>query len=1630
MRTHRRFLSGALATVMALSLAAPATAADSSKGTASPKDQERGSISTTLRLDYAQKMEELKERQVTLSLMRDNQALGSVKLGSGEVDQGLNQYGVTYSARNQDGGDLGGGEWPDYLDVTISDLPKGNYTLKLTGEGYVPYSQSVTLKDYSQAIVVGTGDETFGLGDVNGDKVINEADKNLMAGALGKVDSASLKQFDLNGDQVIDIVDLAYVSRQNHAEGKAEVFDTVMLAPKVDFSEVKNVTNGDIRDLFLDNGQAVTFQSGGQNLEIPLNLMDTPQLSSIEIVTPEGQGAIQRGSIFVTDEDNQVTEYPFDNTLPVGIHALSPREGSNVITIDLGNRVPVKKVTVSVTQSNGGYVVVDTIKFLKDIVPENPVSPIPNQVRSVQVTEGDGQISLSWSQVPNVMGYKVTYWPENTGVKGEVRTSTTTAVVKELKNLTTYVFTVTPVSDGWEGQPSAPVKATPQPAKAPDAPDMVRVKAGEGELSVSWNKSKSATSYEVYYTDVKDAPIGSYQQAGGALSATSTTIQNLTNGTPYYLYVVAVNTMGKSAPSKIATGTPVAVDYKEPLGLPKDLTRITRDQVESITLNDPENYSRTKSTMPFTTDYLMDNNYRTNWTSESYGDGNYSRSKQIIYTFKEPVDMGYVVYVPRADGYEDSMRLYGVTVWCKGDDLKGAGTKLVTMDGKNQTPIQGKMGNGKDGYFVVLPFPPTEDIVKIAIDIEQTNYGAVGLSEVIFYQYDPSKALDAQIDKLFVDEAHTKLASGVTQEQITALTQALQGNEGYYFYPDTMKDELKLASELVTGPSSGVVLSGIQSRSSGADAAKYQQGGSDLQPLGVAASAGQQITVYAQGIPQGETVTLWATQTYAEAATWQVSMGKLQNGRNVLTVPKIGSQTTPRGGSLYITYGGTNPEQITLHTRRATDIPVLELSGWYQLDESARQAKIDDYVKELANYAATIPAANKTSNALNVTEISMPTVLLSVPATAVMDSTSKGGEADQCQTLYRNVEAWEQLMHIAKVTQGIDKTYGSNDMTSRQNVRYMQMFAGAFMYAAGSHIGVEYSSCGGLVNGKPVAGSGTGSLFGWGIAHEIGHNMDKLGKAECTNNIYALMAQTFDNQNNTGISRLESSNKYPEIFEKVAKGNPGASNDVFIQLGMYWQLHLAYDGKLGERNGPLDFYNRFFKVWKEGKQFTADDSYEDKVALVASYVADRNLTDFFTRWGMELSKTTKDKLAQYPKETRAIWYLSDASRRDRLNQAANGAGTVTANVQKQGDHQVVVNLQSTLTAGTLQGYEIRRNDIPVGFTTGSSFTDEIGSVNNMSFTYTVQAYDTLGNPIGGAVKAGEIRVAYDKTVDPDTYDLSRTDDTVTITMKNGAVPVSGIKLTGAGALAGQGAYTVSVTEKDKTVTAKSGDYSKNEAVNDTSSYLAYFNKPEADSNDTRIWVYDVETLVMTNVPENAQVELISYAGDDVAFAQGGAVGVLEKDYRYGTGTEDVIRAGTLVITGTYRGDPVYNTLRIKGEFATTTVTENGEQEITSVQRYLDGYALFFAEIPKDGQVSDISDGIFIFVPNVQKEAELQGEHSHCTVNNLLPTRMMVEFYRTDDPNSAEKLRLTASTSWIYSPGGDELPTIALKGGNP
>ena len=206
---------------------------------------------------------------------------------------------------------------------------------------------------------------------------------------------------------------------------------------------------------------------------------------------------------------------------------------------------------------------------------------------------------------------------------------------------------------------------------------------------------------------------------------------------------------------------------------------------------------------------------------------------------------------------------------------------------------------------------------------------------------------------------------------------------------------------------------------------------------------------------------------------------------------------------------------------------------------------------------------------------------------------------------------------------------------------------------------------------------------------------------------------------------------------------------------------------------------------------------------------------------------------------------------------------------------------------------------------------------------------------------------------------------------------------------------------------------------DSSGGIAYFAKP-GTSGDSRIWTYDVHALRVTGLPAGASVELLDYPGDRVDFYEGASVGKLAQALHYDGGE---VPAGTVVIVGTYRGDPVYNTVEVQARYNTTAEAQE-ENGVTSMERAVNGYALLYAEIPADGAVSDTADGFWVFVPDWEAEKALNTE-SGVTADD--PTEFRVVLYRTDTPDSSASRRVTSETLWTSFPQTDELPQIVLTG---
>lgn len=955
-------------------------------------EQSTGSIALTLNFGLPQRVEEVRDRDIQLTLTgNDKNITVSLKDGSATGADGLS---VSVEARNTQGVPLTTEQQMGAYGAVISGLPKGTYTLKLEGKGYAACSTRVTLADYSQHVLMSTANGTFSLGDVTGDGVVNAADRNALDEQLGK--TGQLDVYDLNGDGVVDITDLSYVNKMMGVTGKPEVTDTsAIVSAEVDQDSV-TVTGGSVSDLFNDSETTVTLKpaEGKEELSIPITLEKPTEMSEISITSPSTDGAVQAGTALVVyEEDGQekTMTVSFDSTAPDGTYAISRVAGQSVVTINLGQKVAVKKVTITVTKVEGQtgdkpqFATVTQIEFLKDIVSDN--TPADTQVKNVTAVAGDGEVSLSWQAVNNVTGYTVKYGTAKDSLTQSVAVSTNKATVSGLKNNQTYYFQVVATNGDWTGVPSEVISAVPQPASAPGAPSNLVVEKADTALRLSWGSTKDATYYQVYYRVQGEAE---FQAWGGNITATNAVITGLTNGTTYEVAVKAGNSKGLGPYSAPATGTPNKEGYELP-ALPAD-GRIDNGEITSIVMKDPGNVNRNLCPNFDVTTHLTDNDPNTYWIAATY-----TQPSEITYTFRTTHDMNYLLVVPYLDAaYKNRIANYTVTL--NGED----GQELATYyrDGVNVT--------GSNYY--ILSFPETKGVKSLTLALgEKTGGPRVSMSEIAFYD---SENLVSGIADLFTDGTFTQLKGTVQQEQITALKDRLSALSSFYLDLAQLKDELNLARALLDqdGDALGLVKNDFQSRSGSASEDQAAgQTASDLQPLGITAQAGATVAIYAE-LPDDATVYVVPTQYYGESGVWKGTPVALKNGRNYITVQKIGSLSDTRGGMLYLTYGGSDPQDIQLQVRvlsNAWEMPVLELSNWYSMGESARKDAIRAYVQTLSAYVGGLSSSGLTTNIRNATEISTPSVLLSLPADQVLAGL-KGVDNDEeamVNAMYQNVLA-------------------------------------------------------------------------------------------------------------------------------------------------------------------------------------------------------------------------------------------------------------------------------------------------------------------------------------------------------------------------------------------------------------------------------------------------------------------------------------------------------------------------------------------------------------------------------------------------------------------------------------------------
>jgi len=184
-------------------------------------------------------------------------------------------------------------------------------------------------------------------------------------------------------------------------------------------------------------------------------------------------------------------------------------------------------------------------------IPTAPAAPT-----GLSAVGGSGQVNLAWTASSTATTYNILR-----GASSGAETLLTPAVAStsytdsSVTNGTTYFYEVTAVNSGGTSGDSNEASATPAATVTiPSAPTGLSAAAGNAQISLTWTASSGATTYNV----LRGTSSGGETPLVAGVVSPSYTDTSVINGTTYFYKVAAVNSLGSSANSNEASGTPVA----------------------------------------------------------------------------------------------------------------------------------------------------------------------------------------------------------------------------------------------------------------------------------------------------------------------------------------------------------------------------------------------------------------------------------------------------------------------------------------------------------------------------------------------------------------------------------------------------------------------------------------------------------------------------------------------------------------------------------------------------------------------------------------------------------------------------------------------------------------------------------------------------------------------------------------------------------------------------------------------------------------------------------------------------------------------------------------------------------------
>ncbi|MDE6088021.1 MAG: M60 family metallopeptidase [Oscillospiraceae bacterium] len=1447
---------------------------------------------------------------------------------------------------------------------------------------------------------------------------------------------------------------------------------------------------------------------------------------------------------------------------------------SGGIKVDLGSKIAVKKVTIKITalqQQEGetSLVKIATTQFVNDMasrIPEPDLS-IP-QILKDETKVGNAEFTISWEPQTNVTGYFIEVKNGNDTVVTRTTTGTTILIKedKKIKNYVNYTVRVRSTNGSWASDYGDAVKVMPLATSKPDRPDYTSATGNYKSVTVKWKDMDDTEFYNVYY---RKRNSGEEYTKIPNIKGTSYTITGLENVVEYEICVSGENRIGEgrmSDPCAAKTTDTLALPNYQMYGLlnrDEETGKISGNHIVNAVMNGNPNGVMLDS--PLDQEEKIDevtgeislvqtvdeNGNKTAWGTldndgrSCYNVPNNTRDNYgLVYTFDQAYKMDTFRFVL---GYNTTG--IGVSYYDKNSE-KWVGASYSFKQFVN---------NNKYYREIRLNTPIETDQIKFTFSDSGDAQGVV-IREIAFYYYDE---LQESIMNLYEDDLHLTVKKDVTLEDVAEFREKLKTPDNGQLNPNkaSLERELDAIEQILKLGSAISDVISVHKEITTNDVGRGFSGINAWQPLGVALGEGEDITVYvgvtgkSRGANVSDKLKLVVTQYHSQSngvvltTTEDISGNGLKVGANTIKITSTSVNTNAElGGAVYIQYKGSPTEAANYCVRVSggTKIPVLDL--YKVTDETERLNRMKTYIKDLEDHKKKLQELHEAhqNEEMNLeykqktciagaSDILLDTMMLSLPAEQLLAGAKGSSVEEKAENALKSMDSIEQMMYLFYQHKGLSNASGVAQINQiprgHLNIRYQTMFSGAFMYASGNHIGIEWGSVGGMMQGVPVKSDSngkyeSGNYFGWGIAHEIGHNINQgaYTVAEITNNYFAQLAQAKDT--NEGM-RFQ----YENIYQKVTSGATGDCSNIATQLGMYWQLHLAYDTGMNYKtysnyNDQLAnlFYARMDTYARTpsaapapgGIALELDGGTDQQLMRLACAAAKKNVLEFFERWGKIPNSKTKAYAEQFDKEERAIFYANDTSR------AAHVADGVTShegplakqNTSAISDVSVKIGSQANKVDLTIVpndvvnedeflAYDIVRCTISSGIieetpvkhvtTFGKvNVTDTIETMNNRTVFYRVRMIDQHLNR-SAVYETSMLKIEHDGSISKANWTIE-TENLEAKVQETKETPEASIDLLQC-EIAEDNPAEKAIDSDIKTEYVAEMTGNTAEIVIDfhqkltVSGFKYTLNNPEQAIEDYEIYVKpgygsdwvslakgtfegkETETIYFANSekayvgaysatalkvkigkepdPETdletaqnqerktisiAEFDVLAPTSDNVDFRRtegdeaNVVIGILEEDYKYAEITaEDIaedattsndkhpytIPAGSLVFTGSYKGNPAYNVVLLYDEKGNIVGGFDEEKNLLASQ-------IILADVPESGNILDVSDGMWIYW--IEPE-DLGNEFK-------LPEKVRVELYRVNDAESNDGQRLVSDSLFETLPSKkkEELPKISFSGG--